>query len=756
MLPYYNVNTNEQSINGIIQLTDGHVVIENGDITNVNNMNVNTASASNFSLPNIPNAILGTDVNGNVIDATLNTIFWNDDGNNNIFNTNTGNVKICQSSGNVMIGSTATPLAKLHIVQDGTSDCFRVYDQSNDVTYFFIDSTGKVSINGAPLLYDLNVNTARFNSHAFFTSNYMAANQGMSWTASQLSVTANNTSPFFVRKTLNDATTNLLSTNTNATIPVFTVGTSTLNNTNQFYSGSTQIISAAENGNSFQITEPAGTMYQISTLTGNCFMRLGLSTKDMNLNVNGLIQAIKSSFVYDSIFQNYNWNGRNMTIRSPRSGSGFSDSDAPFQFFTNNSFVFVIDTIDVLLLDPSARIKMFRNTSIEYQASDAFLVRSTANTSSTNLFVCDTTNNNIIIGNASLSPTTQIYGTLKLSSGTANRALFLDSNNNIAYSTTTNLELSYLSGASSNIQQQINDIDQNPYWRIGTTSTPSPVIPSIYNDWNFGSYIGINKNDPVEALDISGNIRQSTLTINRALISDNNKNISSSSVTSTELGYLSGTTSNIQTQLNNLSSNNYWTLTGTNIYNNNTDYVMIGANNSLGTFKLQVTGPSIYKTTTNTTNAFNIQNSAGKSLLKIDTTNSKYYIGDVTNSLKTDLGVNGNCNGDTTTGQYTYDTSSQVATRHNDRPIWKIKVTTGSNGNSNGQFMLYLPASTWGSNNIDEPTISLCPVDNANDAIAYLDSVVYSFTNSRWECLIICKKRSDGSNLNKVIHVIVM
>lgn len=48
----------------------------------------------------------------------------------------------------------------------------------------------------------------------------------------------------------------------------------------------------------------------------------------------------------------------------------------------------------------------------------------------------------------------------------------------------------------------------------------------------------------------TGGLRVSSLTANRALVTDANKKLVSSAVTSTELGYLDGVTSNIQTQLN--------------------------------------------------------------------------------------------------------------------------------------------------------------------------------------------------------------
>lgn len=49
-------------------------------------------------------------------------------------------------------------------------------------------------------------------------------------------------------------------------------------------------------------------------------------------------------------------------------------------------------------------------------------------------------------------------------------------------------------------------------------------------------------------------IASSNLTASRALVSDTGGKVAISTVTSTELGYISGVTSNIQTQLNTLSS----------------------------------------------------------------------------------------------------------------------------------------------------------------------------------------------------------
>lgn len=48
-----------------------------------------------------------------------------------------------------------------------------------------------------------------------------------------------------------------------------------------------------------------------------------------------------------------------------------------------------------------------------------------------------------------------------------------------------------------------------------------------------------------------------SLTASRALVTDASKNIISSAITSTELGYLDGVTSAIQTQLNNKAASSH-------------------------------------------------------------------------------------------------------------------------------------------------------------------------------------------------------
>lgn len=96
---------------------------------------------------------------------------------------------------------------------------------------------------------------------------------------------------------------------------------------------------------------------------------------------------------------------------------------------------------------------------------------------------------------------------------TANRALVTDSSGDVVVSSVTSTELGYLSGVSSAIQTQINT-------KQATITGAATTITS------------------------------SDLTASRALVSNGSGKVAVSSVTSTELGYVSGVTSALQTQLN--------------------------------------------------------------------------------------------------------------------------------------------------------------------------------------------------------------
>lgn len=96
---------------------------------------------------------------------------------------------------------------------------------------------------------------------------------------------------------------------------------------------------------------------------------------------------------------------------------------------------------------------------------------------------------------------------------TASKALVSDASGKVAVSSVTDTELGYLSGVTSAIQTQIS----------GKQATITGGASSIVS---------------------------SDLTTSRALVSNSSGKVSTSTATSTEVGYLSGVTSSIQSQLN--------------------------------------------------------------------------------------------------------------------------------------------------------------------------------------------------------------
>ena len=175
--------------------------------------------------------------------------------------------------------------------------------------------------------------------------------------------------------------------------------------------------------------------------------------------------------------------------------------------------------------------------------------------------------------------------TVTTSDLTANRALISNASGKIAISSSvTSTELGYLSGATSNVQTQL---DSKAEWGIvpvalravvtnagGTLSTHPTVTyteigylegatsniqtqidgkASITHTHVIGDVTGLQTALDAKQATITGaatTITASNLTANRALISNASGKVAiSSSVTSTQLGYLSGVTSDIQTQL---------------------------------------------------------------------------------------------------------------------------------------------------------------------------------------------------------------
>lgn len=107
-------------------------------------------------------------------------------------------------------------------------------------------------------------------------------------------------------------------------------------------------------------------------------------------------------------------------------------------------------------------------------------------------------------------------------SGTANRAVITDGTGALASSSLTTTILNYLSNVTSDIQTQIN----------------AKLNVSSFVDW---SSTGIQTIDPT---------RLNLTAANRVVVTNGSSNPSASSISSTELGYLSGVTSSVQAQLN--------------------------------------------------------------------------------------------------------------------------------------------------------------------------------------------------------------
>lgn len=165
---------------------------------------------------------------------------------------------------------------------------------------------------------------------------------------------------------------------------------------------------------------------------------------------------------------------------------------------------------------------------------------STSNVTFTNSGNKSTVTANTFVGSLSGNATTA-SSAAKLTGLTASRALVSDSSGNATVSAVTSTELGYLDGVTSNVQTQLNA-------KQATISGGASTIAS------------------------------SNLTASRALVSNSSGKVAVSAVTSTELGYLDGVTSNVQTQLNTkvnctnvttadlntLTTSGFYQLSGTN------------------------------------------------------------------------------------------------------------------------------------------------------------------------------------------------
>ena len=120
---------------------------------------------------------------------------------------------------------------------------------------------------------------------------------------------------------------------------------------------------------------------------------------------------------------------------------------------------------------------------------------------------------------------------------TASRAIVSDGSGKVAVSAVTSTEIGYLDGVSSAIQTQINTTNTNlsdNSSRIAATVTETTAVEAR------------------RVANIAGAVSTITtgnLTASRAVVSDGSGKVAASAVTATELGYVDGVTSAIQTQI---------------------------------------------------------------------------------------------------------------------------------------------------------------------------------------------------------------
>lgn len=142
-----------------------------------------------------------------------------------------------------------------------------------------------------------------------------------------------------------------------------------------------------------------------------------------------------------------------------------------------------------------------------------------------------------------------------LSSLTASTVLVLDGSKNIASSSVTGTELGYVSGVTSAIQTQMNL--KAPLASPTFTGTVSGITAAMVG---LGNVVNAAQVELTGAQTVAGAKTFSTapilssLTASTVLTLDGSKNVASSAVTTTELGYVSGVTSSIQTQLSGKAS----------------------------------------------------------------------------------------------------------------------------------------------------------------------------------------------------------
>lgn len=173
--------------------------------------------------------------------------------------------------------------------------------------------------------------------------------------------------------------------------------------------------------------------------------------------------------------------------------------------------------------------------------------------------IVDDSNNVSGVGTLGLS------GPITDASLTASRAVVTNGSKALTSSATSSTEIGYVAGVTSAIQTQLDtkvagpaSATDNAIARFDTTTGKVVQNSVVIIADTTGNTTGVG------TLGLSGPITDASLTVSRALVSDGAKAIVAATTTATEIGYVNGVTSAIQTQLNaKQTSGNYITgLTG--------------------------------------------------------------------------------------------------------------------------------------------------------------------------------------------------
>lgn len=246
------------------------------------------------------------------------------------------------------------------------------------------------------------------------------------------------------------------------------------------------------------------------------------------------------------------------------------------QTFTNKTISFYSNTLTGVVSVDTAQT--LTNKTISFDDNTLQNVAS-LNTAQTLTNKTISFNSNTLTNVASLNTTQTLTNkTLDLASdtniitvGTADRVLVSDANKKIVpTANTTVTEIEYVHGVTSAIQTQI-DSKQPNITGAATTITSSNLTASKALVSDASGKVAVSATTSTELGYVSGvtsaiqtqidskqptitgaatSITSSDLTASKALVSDASGKVAASSVTSTELGYVSGVTSAIQTQIN--------------------------------------------------------------------------------------------------------------------------------------------------------------------------------------------------------------